>query len=78
MNEQPTDRDVLVVAGLVDDLLANASIEDAFRSEPLTRQEQINEVLMRQIREHGDPQAIAAADILMAQYKTGGFRTGDA
>lgn len=78
MTEQPTARDVLVVAALVDNLAGAAAIEDAFRSEPLTRQEQINEVMLRQIHEHGDPEAIATADVLMDLYKVGGFRTGDA
>jgi hypothetical protein len=77
VTEQPTDRDVLVVAALVDNLASAAAIEDAFRTEPLTYQEQINEILVRQIHEHGDPQAIAAADILMDLYKVGLFR-GDA
>lgn len=78
MTEQPTTQDVLVVAGLVDDLLANASIEDAFRDRPLTRQERINERAVELIHENGTPEEIATADALMALYKTGGFRTGDA
>lgn len=77
MTHQPTDRDTLVVAALVDNLASAAAIEDAFRTEPLTRQEQINEVVMRQIRETGDREAIATADVLMDMYKTGMFR-GDA
>jgi hypothetical protein len=77
MTNTPTDYDVLVVAGLADNLASAAAIEDAFRTEPLTRQEEINEVLMRQARETGDPAVIAAADVLMDLYKTGGFRAGD-
>ncbi|MFF4566192.1 hypothetical protein [Streptomyces sp. NPDC001435] len=77
MNEQPTDDDVFNVAALVDNLASAAAIEDAFRTEPLTRQERINEVLLRQIHEHGDPEAIATADVLMDMYKVGLFR-GDA
>ncbi|MFJ6846409.1 hypothetical protein ACIQRE_27520 [Streptomyces griseoluteus] len=77
MTEQPTSRDVLVVAALRDNLMSAAAIEDAFRTEPLTRQEQVNEVLLRQVRENGDPEAIAAADFLMDLYKTGGFRGGE-
>ncbi|WP_406255452.1 hypothetical protein [Streptomyces chartreusis] len=77
MSDKPTDYDVLVVAGLADNLASAAAIEDAFRTEPLTRQEQINEILMRQARETGDPTVIGAADVLMDLYKTGGFRAGD-
>ncbi|MFD9430319.1 hypothetical protein [Streptomyces sp. NPDC060002] len=73
MTQQPTDRDTLVLAALVDNLASAAAIEDAFRTEPLSRQEQINEVVMRQIRETGDAKAIATADVLMDMYKTGLF-----
>lgn len=75
--EQPTDQDVLNVAALVDNLAADAAIEDAFRTEPPTRDEQLAEVLVRQVHEAGDPHEIRKADFLMDLYKLGMFR-GDA
>lgn len=74
VTEPPTDRDVLVVAALVDNLASAAAIEDAFRTEPLTRQEQVNEAAVRIIHETGTPEEIAAADVLMDLYKVGAFR----
>lgn len=74
--EQPTDHDVRVVAALVDNLASAAAIEDAFRTEPLSRQEQINEAAVRWIHENGTPEEIAAADVLMDLYKVGAFRAG--
>jgi hypothetical protein len=77
VTDEPTPRDILNVAAVIDDLAASAAIEDALRTEPLTRQEQINEVLVRQVHEHGDPDQIRQADFLMDLYKVGAFR-GDA
>lgn len=76
MTVQPTARDVLVVAALVDNLASAAAIEDAFRTEPLTRQERINEAAVEYIHEHGTVEEIGAADVLMDLYKTGQFRGG--
>lgn len=75
MTEQPTDHDVLVVADAINMLAADAAIEDALRTRPLTRQEQINEAAVRIIHETGTPREIAAADVLMDLYKVGAFRT---
>lgn len=77
MTEPPTTREVLSLAAAIDELAAAAAIEDAFRTEPLTRQEQLNEILVRQVHEAGDPDAIRKADFLMDAYKLGRAR-GDA
>ncbi|MER5468041.1 hypothetical protein [Streptomyces sp. NPDC002685] len=74
---EATDRDVLNVAAALDRLAADAAIEDAFRDEPPTRDEQLAEVLVRQVHETGDPNEIRKADFLMDLYKLGMFR-GDA
>lgn len=75
--DQPTDQDVLNVVAALGNLAGAAAIEDAFRAEPLSRQEQVNEAAVRIIRETGDPHQIRMADFLMDSYKVGAFR-GDA
>ncbi|MFE4701082.1 hypothetical protein ACFRIC_28885 [Streptomyces sp. NPDC056738] len=69
MTEPPTAQDVLNLAAAIDQFAADAAIEDAFRTEPLTPQEQLNEVLVRQVHESGDPHEIRKADFLMDAYK---------
>lgn len=74
--DQPTNRDILNIAAAIDDIAASAAIEDALRTKPLSRQEQINEATVRIIHETGDPDQIRQADFLMDWYKLGGFRDG--
>lgn len=71
--EQPTDRDILNAAAIVDDLAASAAIERAFHDRPPTPLEEINAATIARICRSSDPVKARAALLLDDLYATGAF-----
>lgn len=74
MNHEPTAAEVLLVAGMVDELHAEALIEEALQPRTSPQDAEIA-ALMRMAEESGDPVKAKAARILYDLYATGRLKS---